>query len=227
MSSWWHAMAGSLIGTGVGGTVTGLVAEHRARREERQLIVEALAAVRTELLVGVNRIGGSVVSAPTFIQSGQPPPVTDDLSLMYRTHAAVLHARLSANDVLTVTVAYSWLMQYARGGYNTGAASQFISVFDLYMSVAHALYKAYIRMGEILETDYGLPASSEFAVFGLVAYSIATLCEGELKTLSGADANAEERAKVLSIKAFAEWMKSDLQKRGFEGPEIVSSHAKP
>ena len=44
---------------------------------------------------------------------------------------------------------------------------------------------------------------------------------------SGADANAEERAKILSIKAFAEWMKSDLKKRGFEGPEIVSSHAKP
>ena len=95
------------------------------------------------------------------------------------------------------------------------------------MSVANPLCKAYTRMGEILETAYGLPVSSEFAVFGLVAYSIATLCEGELKTLSGADANAEERAKVLSIKAFAEWMKSDLQKRGFEGPEIVSSHTKP
>ena len=161
-------MVGSFIGTGVGGAITTHVAERRARREEQQVIVGALAAVRTELLVGVNRIGGSVTSASAFIQSGQPLPVTDDLSLMYRTHAAVLHAHLSASDVLIVTVAYSWLMQYARGGYNTGAASRFISVFDLYMSVAHALYKAYIRMGEILETDYGLPASSEFAVFGLV-----------------------------------------------------------
>ena len=87
--------------------------------------------------------------------------------------------------------------------------------------------KAYTRMGEILEMHYGLPGGSEFAVFGLVAYWIATLCEGQLKTLSSADANAEEHAKVLSIKAFAEWMKSDLKKRGFEGPEIMSSHAKP
>ena len=220
-------MVGSFVGTGVGGTLTWCAAEQRARREERQLVVGVLKAIRTELLVGASRIGGSVISAPTYIQSGQPPAVTDDLSLMYRTHAAVLHARLSANDVLTVTVAYSWLMQYSRGGYNTGAGSRFISVFDLYMSVANALYKAYIRMGEILETDYGLPVSSEFAVFGLVAYWIATLCEGQLKTLSGADANAEERAKVLSIKAFAKWMKADLQKRGFEGPEIVGGRAKP
>lgn len=220
-------MVGSFIGAGVGGAITGLVAEHRARREEQQLIVEALAAVRTELLVGTNRVGSSVISAPTFIQSGQPPPVTDDLSLMYRTHAAVLHARLSANDVLTVTVAYSWLMQYSRGGYNTGAPSRFISVFDLYMSVTNALYKAYTRMGEILETDYGLPVSSEFAVFGFVAGWIATLCERELQTLSGTDANAEEREKALSIKAFAEWMKADLRKRGFEGPEVVGSHGKP
>ena len=79
MSSWWHAMVGSLIGTGVGGAITGLVAERRAKRQEQQLIVGALAAVRTELLVGINRIGGSVVSAPTFIRSGQPPPVTDDM----------------------------------------------------------------------------------------------------------------------------------------------------
>ena len=74
MSSWWHAMVGSLIGTGVGGAITGLVAERRAKKQGQQLIVEALAAVRTELLVGVNRIGGSVVSAPAYIQSGQPPP---------------------------------------------------------------------------------------------------------------------------------------------------------
>ena len=74
-------MVGSLIGTGVGGaiTITGLVAERRAKRQEQQLIVGALAAVRTELLVGINRMGGSVVSAPTFIRSGQPPPVTDDM----------------------------------------------------------------------------------------------------------------------------------------------------
>ncbi len=74
MSSWWHAMVGSLIGTGVGGAITGLVAERRAKKQERQIIFEALAAVRTELLVGVNRIGGSVVSAQAYIQSGQPPP---------------------------------------------------------------------------------------------------------------------------------------------------------
>lgn len=226
MSSWWHALVGSLIGTGVGGAITGLVAERRAQKQEQQLIVEALAAVRTELLVGVNRIGGSVVSAPTFIQSGLPPPVTDDLSLMYRTHAAVLHARLSANDVLTVTVAYSWLMQYARGGYNTGAASRFISVFDLYMSVTNALYKAYIRAGEILKTDYGLAISSEFAVFGFVADYIATSCERELKALRGADANTKECEKVLHIKAFAEWMKADLQKNGFQGPETMVRPAK-
>ena len=50
---------------------------------------------------------------------------------------------------------------------------------------------------------------------------------GPTKTLSGADANAEERAKVLSIKAFAEWMETDLKKRGLEGPEVVGGHAKP
>ena len=222
-------MVGSLIGTGVGGaiTITGLVAERRAKRQEQQLIVGALAAVRTELLVGINRIGGSVVSAPTFIRSGQPPPVTDDLSLMYRTHAAVLHARLSAKDVLTVTVAYSWLMQYARGGYNTGAASRFISVFDLSMSVASALYKAYIRMGEILETVYGLHVASDLAVFYLPADWIATACERELETLSHTDAKVEEREKVLQIKAFAEWMKTDLQKKGFQGPGVMVRSVKP
>lgn len=220
-------MVGPLVGTVVGAAVTALVAERRARREEQKLIVEALAAVRTELLVGANRIGGSVISAPTFIQWGQLPPVTDDLSLMYRTHAAVLHTHLSASDVLTVTVAYSWLMQYSRGGHVSGVPSRFISVFDLYMSVTNALYNAYTRMGEILEADYGLHVGSEFAVFGFAAYWIANLCEGELKTRSDADANAEEREKVLNIKALAERMKTDLKKSGFEGPEVVDGHAKP
>ena len=156
-----------------------------------------------------------------------------DISADHASIAANTFARkysreqtLSAHDVHTVTVAYSWLMQYSRGGYNTAAPNRFISVFDLYMSVTNGLYKAYIRMGEILETDYGLPVGSEFAVFGFVADWIATLCGRELKALSGADANAEEREKALNIMALAEWMKTDLRKRGFEGPEVVGGHTK-
>ena len=29
------------------------------------------------------------------------------------------------------------------------------------------------------------------------------------------------------VKTLAEWMKTDLQKRGFEGPEIAGGHRKP
>ncbi len=130
--------------------------------------------------------------------------MTDDLTFMYRTHAAVLPTRLFANDILTVTVAYSWLMQYARGGHNTGATSRFISVFDLYMSVTNALYKAYMRIGAILETDYVLHAASDLVVFYPPADWIATACERELKTLSDIDAKEEERRQVQNIKAFAE-----------------------
>lgn len=177
--------------------------------------------------MGANRIGGSIASAPTFIQSGQTPPVTEDVGLMYRTHAAVLHTQLSASDILTVTVAYSWLMQYSRGGHISGVPSRFVSIFYLYMSAADAIYKAYTRMGEILETTYRLPVSSEFAVFGLAADWIAGACERELKALSGANTSAEEREKILHIKSFAERMKADLQSRGFEGPEVMGGHEKP
>ncbi len=146
---------------------------------------------------------------------------------MYRTHAAVLHARLSAMDVLTVTVAYSWLMQYSRSGYSTGARSRFVAVFELYMSVVNALYKAYMRIGEILEADYGLCAAAELAMFGFPADQIADACEHKLRALSHADTNAEEREKVLQIKACAEWLLADLGKHGFVKTVLKADAAKP
>ena len=55
-------------------------------------------------------------------------------------------------------------------------------------------------MTEILEIAYDLHVSSELAVFGLATERSATTCERELKGLSGADANIEEREKVLPIR---------------------------
>jgi hypothetical protein len=118
-------------------------------------------------------------------------------------------------------------MQYSRGGYNAGAPSRFISVFDLYMWVTKALYAAHILLGDILERDYDFPVSSEFAMFGFAADRIARACDRKLKALSGAGATAKERESVLNIKGLAEWMKVDLKKRGFKGPEVVGAQGKP
>ena len=219
-------MVGSLAGTGVGGVITWFAAERRARGAEQQLIVQALASIRTELLVGVNRISSSIISAQAVIQSGQAPPVTDDLNLMYRTHAAVLHARLAPIDVLTVTAAYAWLMRYSRGGPISGGPRRFASVFQLYIEAVAALYKAYMRIGEILETTSGLRAASDLAVFALSADGIADACERELKALSRPDASADEREKVQNIKAAAEWLMADLRKNGFEETEFKASCAR-
>lgn len=66
-------------------------------------------------------------------------------------------------------------------------------------------------MTKILEIAYALHVSSAFAVFGLRAEWGTTACARELKGLSGAA--AEGREKVLHIKTFADWMKTDLQKK--------------
>ena len=60
MSSWWHAAAGSLLGTGAGSVVTMLVTERHAKKRERRAMAEALAAIQTELLVAAMvRVCGS------------------------------------------------------------------------------------------------------------------------------------------------------------------------
>ena len=82
-------------------------------------------------------------------------------------------------------------------------------------------------MGEILETVYGLHVASDLAVFYLPADGIATACERELEMLSHTDIKVEEREKILQIKAFAEWMKTDLQKKGFQGPGVMVRPVRP
>ena len=81
------------------------------------------------------------------------------------------------------------------------------------------------RIAETLKTSSSLYVSSELAVFGLATESLTTACERERKGLLGAD--AEGREKVLPIKTFADWMKTDLRKGGFEEPGIIIGRAKP
>lgn len=227
MSSWWHAAVGSLVGTGVGAAITGLVAERHARKQEQQLVVGALAAIRTELVVGMNRVTAAIGSASAFIESGQIPPITDDISLMYRTHAAVLHARLFAKDLLMVAAAYSWLTRCAHGGYVSDVPSHFVAGYGLYMDTVYATYQAYVRLGEILKADYESCKPSEPVAFALPADLIAGACDQKLKTLPKSENKRAEREGIQRVKTLVDWMKTDLQKRGFEEPGIIVGRAKP
>ena len=215
MSGWWHAAAGSLLGTGAG------VRRNDARdrtprqeRRERRAMAEALAAIQTELLVAANHLLSSVSSAQRVITSGQIPAEPDDLSLMYRTHASVVHSQLPAMDVFRVTVAYSYLMRYSRGGYIADAPSRFVEVFGLYLSTVHAVYNAYMRLGAILEARYGLPIIPELSLFSFIADMIARSCEHELAARPGAATGDERHPEIRNIKARADWLKADLGKNG-------------
>ena len=128
--SWLQTVFASLLGTAVGSAVTGGITEIHARRRERLLVVAAFDSVRTELLIAANRLASSIISAKMAINMGHLPAITDDLALMYRTHASTLHVTLSAKDMLFLTVAYSSLGAYVQGRIIKDQLNQFAFVYS-------------------------------------------------------------------------------------------------
>ena len=123
--SWLQTIFASLLGTVVGSSVTGMIAARNKDKRKQTLIIEGLASVRTELLIAANRVTSSILSARMAMDTGQLPPIGDDLTLMYRTHASILHINLSAKNMLFITVAYSSLGIYAQGRSVKDHPSQF------------------------------------------------------------------------------------------------------
>lgn len=230
--SWLQTVFASLLGTGVGSAVTATIAEHHASKRERAHSVDALASVRTELLVAANRIISSILTAHMTMQVGHIPVVTDDLTLMYRTHASVIHVQLHAKDVLTVTAAYSFLGVYARGRDIREHSSRFAFTYGLYMSTLNALYNAYELLGGLLASEYKFSVPSEFAVFYLGAKVTDDACEAEIKKLPTPDENSSEekiaglKNDMLGIKAFAVSLMKDMRAKGYEPTEITGANLK-
>jgi len=207
---------GSLLGAAVGSYATASIAEKHAQEKERKQIVEALASVRTELLVGVNRLAASVLSANMAMKAGHIPEVTDDLTLMYRTHASVMHAHLSANEVLFITVAYSSLWTYAKGRNIAGHPSPVAFVYGLYMNTLNAMYNAYMMLGQTLHARYQSRTPQDLAVFYLPAHGIEVACEGAESKAEESSNENDSRQDIHAVKMFAISLIAELKKNGFE-----------
>ena len=224
--SWLQTVFASLLGTAVGSAVTGGITEIHARRRERLLVVDALASVRTELLIAANRLTSSIFSAKMAINMGHLPVITDDLALMYRTHASTLHVTLSAKDMLFLTVAYSSLGAYVQGRIIKDHLSQFAFVYGFYANTLDAVYKAYMLVGERLLSRYKVSIPSEFPVFYLGAQAVYGACDAEIRRLNNAttdglyDKNPDIMNDIIGIKGFASLMMKSMKDSGYEPTEL-------
>lgn len=187
--NWLQTLFSSLLGTAVGASATGLIAMYHESKRRKTSIIEGLASVRTELLIAANRITSSIASAQMAMMTGRLPPINDDLTLMYRTHASILHANLSANDLLTITVAYSTIGTYAQGRSLQGSKNQFATTYGLYINALNAVYNAYMIIGTILVSRYAFFIPDEFPIFYLGANIVSRSCVFHMKSATDSTAN--------------------------------------
>ncbi len=227
--SWLQTIFASLLGTVVGSSVTGMIAARNEDKRKQTLIIEGLASVRTELLIAANRVTSSILSARMAMDTGQLPPIGDDLTLMYRTHASILHINLSAKNMLFITVAYSSLGIYAQGRSVKDHPSQFSFTYGLYMNTLSAIYNSYVLLGEILLSKYKTSIPSEFPVFYLGAHAVCQACDIELRKFrntpvdSFGDKTSDMRNDIRNVKAFADCLLMNMKEKGYKPTELEIS----
>ncbi len=227
--NWLQTLFASLLGTAVGASATGVIAARNENKRKQSLTIDGLASVRTELLIAANRILSSILSARMAMDTGRLPPIRDDLTLMYRTHASILHANLSAKDMLFVTVAYSTLGTYAQGMDIKGQPNQFAHTYGLYMNTLNSVHNAYILLGDILLSKYIFSIADEFPIFYIGAQTVSQDCETELKKSSNTsvgslgDANSDLWNDIKNVKAAADALMISMQTKGYKPSELEIS----
>lgn len=223
--SWLQTVFASLLGTAVGAGMTAWIADVHERKRANSQTIEALASVQKELLVAANQVVSSIVSAQMALHVNNMPTVTDDITLMYRTHASVIHGKLSAKDVLTVTVAYSCIGTYGRGRDLRTVEYPFAYIMGLYIHTLNALYNAYMLLGGILQHRYSTSIDPEFAIYYLGATIAHSACGREVDRLDrleseNPDQNTPQKNGIFQVKASAEFLMKAMEKHGYSPPTV-------
>ena len=163
------------------------------------------------------------------MHTGQLPPISDDLTLMYRTHASILHINLSAKNMLFITVAYSSLGIYAQGRDIKNHPNRFSFTYGLYMNTLNSIYNSYVLLGEVLLSKYKTSIPSEFPVFYLGAHAVSQACDVELRKFintpvdSFGDKMSDMRNDIRNVKAFADSLLMSMKEKGYRPTELEIS----
>ncbi|MBU2722760.1 hypothetical protein [Acidithiobacillus ferridurans] len=221
-----------ILGTLFGGYITSKISEKHELRKEREEKIKSITSVQTEILLWMNRVTASVLAANMYISQKSLPPVSDDMSLMFRTHAATLYSTLDKLTLMSVTGSYGAMSSYAQGKSFGMNDSPFAYLHNFLLNTIISSLNAYDALATYLIKHYDRSTSAEYVLFYMPASFISDACNRELKK----ELPDPVRSDIANVKCQSEAVMKLLREKGYKedvitfdvSPAIVSDdHAKP